>query len=105
MEYFEELVNEHMRDPRNSRLKQMVPSVGRFFTPLPLRQAFVEYDAKYCITNRRFVNPTFNEIRHMLNLAQINALKDDLKFGASPPRLPFEHRHYHSSCVSALCMQ
>jgi IMP and pyridine-specific 5'-nucleotidase len=75
MEYFEDLIHEHMRDPENSKLRTMVPTIGKFFTPLPLRQALVEYDIKYCITNRRFVPPTFNEVRHLLNLAQINALK------------------------------
>jgi IMP and pyridine-specific 5'-nucleotidase len=89
MEYFEDLVHEHIRDPVHSKLKQMVPTLGKFFTPLPLRQAFVEYDIKYCITNRRFVAPTFNEIRHLLNLAQINALKVRLPFPYLPSILPF----------------
>eukprot|EP00736_Rhodelphis_marinus_P005157 Rmarinus@m.14178 len=63
-----------------SRLKTLVPSIGMFFTELPLRQAWDEYDAKYCVTRRRFVPPSFNEIRHILNLAQVHALKSRLKF-------------------------
>ena len=34
---------------------------------------------RYCITNRRHVNVTFNEIRHILNLAQIHAIKTTVK--------------------------
>ena len=67
--HFEDLIAEHCRDPQGSRLKQLVPSLGSFFHALPLRRAFEEYDAKYCITSRQFVAPTFNELRHILNLA------------------------------------
>ena len=73
-EHFEELIHEHYENPDKSRLKVMVPSLGRFFHPLRLRKAFVEYDTKYCITARRFVSPTFNELRHILNLATVHAL-------------------------------
>ncbi|KAL7532854.1 hypothetical protein ACHAXR_004896 [Thalassiosira sp. AJA248-18] len=57
-----------------SRLKQLVPSVGTFWTRLPLRKAFEAYNAKYGITKRRYICISFNEIRHILNLAQIIAL-------------------------------
>ena len=79
MIYFEELIEEHRsNDEANystqrdiSRLKQYVPTVGRFFTSLPLHKAFKIYDDKYLISGRNFVAPSFNEIRHILNLAQI----------------------------------
>ena len=84
MMYFEELIEEHRyfnaaneenysRRLNNdtSRLKQYVPTVGRFFTSLPLYKAFKIYDEKYFISERNFVAPSFNEIRHILNLAQI----------------------------------
>jgi len=92
MQYFESLIEEHrcfslrLQNELNdnifaaksgqskidsSRLKQYVPSVGVFFTPLPLLKAFKLYDEKYCISERNFVAPSFNEIRHILNLAQI----------------------------------
>ena len=85
MMYFEELIEEHRyfnaTDEANyssrrlnnetSRLKQYVPTVGRFFTSLPLHKAFKIYDEKYFISERNFVAPSFNEIRHILNLAQI----------------------------------
>ena len=38
MAHFEELVEEHRRNPETSRLKAQAPSVGKFFTSLPLRQ-------------------------------------------------------------------
>jgi len=57
-----------------SRLKQLVPGVGTFYTRLPLRKAFEAYNAKYGITKRRYVCISFNEIRHILNLAQIIAM-------------------------------
>ena len=79
--HFEDLIAEHCRDPEGSRLKQLVPSLGSFFHALPLRRAFEEYDAKYCITSRQFVAPTFNELRHILNLAQVHALGRDAPDG------------------------
>lgn len=57
-----------------SRLKQLVPGTGTFYTRLPLRRAFEAYNAKYGITRRRYVCISFNEIRHILNLAQIIAM-------------------------------
>ena len=48
--------------------------VGTFHTRLPLRQAFEAYNAKYGVTRRRYVCISFNEIRHILNLAQIIAM-------------------------------
>lgn len=57
-----------------SRLKRLVPTIGTFFTRLPLRKAFMAYNAKYGITKRRYVCISFNELRHILNLAQIIAL-------------------------------
>ena len=49
--------------PEQSRLRFLVPSVGRFFTPLLLEQAFVEQDQRRAISSRRFVAPSFNDIR------------------------------------------
>lgn len=49
--------------PERSRLRFLVPSVGRFFTPLLLEQAFVEQDRRRAISSRRFVAPSFNDIR------------------------------------------
>mmetsp|Transcript_8039 Transcript_8039/g.11067 ORF Transcript_8039/g.11067 Transcript_8039/m.11067 type:complete len:584 (-) Transcript_8039:441-2192(-) len=83
--HFEMLIDEHIEMTQNSdhhdtdsapsRLKQLVPTVGTFHTRLPLRKAFEAYNAKYCVSKRKHVCISFNEIRHILNLAQIMALR------------------------------
>lgn len=78
MSHIEELVEEHIGDPLRSRLKQHVPSIGIFHTSLPMRKAFQIYDDKYAVSQRRHLPPTFNEIRHILNLAQVIALAKSL---------------------------
>jgi len=88
--YIQELVDEEIASvdaertavgsSRPSRLRMFVPSIGRFHTPLPLEEAFRYYDDKYQVTMRRHIPPTFNEIRHTFNVAQIFALKDTLQF-------------------------
>ncbi|KAH3900306.1 related to IMP-specific 5'-nucleotidase 1 [Saccharomycodes ludwigii] len=60
-----------------SRLDQLVPSIGPMFTGLPLTKAFILEDSKKKISCRRFVSPSFNDIRHILNTAQI------LQFGTA----------------------
>lgn len=90
--HFELLINEHLhcarqsksQDPPDngsasqvSRLKQIVPTVGTFHTPLPLRKAFEVYNTKYAITKRKHICISFNEIRHILNLAQIMAFVEE----------------------------
>ena len=79
MLYIEDLMKEHMESPKTSKLKQVVPTIGNIFTSLPLSEAFNIYNNKYAITSRKFVTPSFNEIRHILNLAQVMAIKDNLK--------------------------
>ncbi|CCH60684.1 hypothetical protein TBLA_0D01760 [Henningerozyma blattae CBS 6284] len=54
-----------------SRLNRLVPSIGPFFTPLPLTRAFLWEDDKRAISERRMVSPSFNDVRHILNTAQI----------------------------------
>ena len=75
----EELFEEHWKRPKKSTLKMIVPSMGPTFTPLPMTKAFDMYNKKYAATGRKFVGPTFNEIRHMLNLAQIMGIGPRLK--------------------------
>ena len=60
--------------PDRSKLKLLVPSIGTFFTPLALHDAFVHQDGRRYISSRRFVPPSFNDIRLILNTAQILAL-------------------------------
>ena len=58
----------------DSRLNQLVPQIGTFFTPLPLVEAFDIQERRRAICNRRMVSPSFNDIRHILNSAQILAM-------------------------------
>lgn len=78
--HFEVLIDEHRRlekegSLRPSRLKQLVPTVGTFHTRLPLRQAFHAYNEKHRLTKRKHIQISFNEIRHILNLAQVIAMR------------------------------
>lgn len=57
-----------------SKLKLLVPTVGTFFTRLPLEAAFKYQDRKRYISSRRFVSPSFNDVRLILNSAQIMAV-------------------------------
>ena len=75
----EELINDHIAHQRDgthqrSKLKLLVPSVGVFFTPLLLGEAFEYQDQQRRISSRRFVPPSFNDIRIILNSAQILSL-------------------------------
>ena len=70
---------EHQQDPLRSKLKQLVPSIGAFFTDLNLMTAFHEYDEFFAISRRKHIGPNFAEIRHVLNIAQIHGSAADLK--------------------------
>ncbi|KAL9597063.1 MAG: hypothetical protein Q9219_005392 [cf. Caloplaca sp. 3 TL-2023] len=59
---------------QRSKLKLLVPSVGVFFTPLFLEEAFNFQDERRRISSRRFVPPSFNDIRLILNSAQLLSL-------------------------------
>ena len=78
------LVNDHIQHCLQgtaalSRLHQLVPSIGLFFTSLPLRDAFIHVDLTRSISSRTVVPPSFNDIRHILNYAQILAIRSTLK--------------------------
>lgn len=60
--------------PFPSKLKLLVPSVGPFFTRLPLEAAFKYQDRKRYISSRRYVSPSFNDVRLILNSAQLMAV-------------------------------
>ncbi|KAI7816809.1 IMP-specific 5-nucleotidase [Gamsiella multidivaricata] len=79
MKSVEDMIEEHRRKalkgvPEHSRLHRIVPSVAKFFTPLPLEAAFLDANAKHSIAARRFVPPSFNDIRRILNTAQVMAI-------------------------------
>jgi IMP and pyridine-specific 5'-nucleotidase len=69
----ENWVLEHRAAPKGSTLSRLVPSVGTFFTHLPLGQALDSYDEFSGLSRRRFVAPNFAEVRHVLNMAQVKA--------------------------------
>lgn len=75
----EDLINDHIehqarRKANVSKLKHLVPAVGIFHTPLLLREAFLYQDDRRKISARRFVAPSFNDIRLTLNTAQLMTL-------------------------------
>jgi IMP and pyridine-specific 5'-nucleotidase len=51
-----------------------VPSVANFFTSLALHDAFIWQDQRRFISYRRFFPPSFNDVRLVLNTAQIMSL-------------------------------
>ncbi|KAH9905301.1 IMP-specific 5-nucleotidase [Xylariomycetidae sp. FL2044] len=57
-----------------SKLRLLVPTIGNFFTRLPLEAAFKFQDRKRHISSRRFVSPSFNDVRLILNTAQLMAV-------------------------------
>ncbi|PHH71563.1 hypothetical protein CDD80_5141 [Ophiocordyceps camponoti-rufipedis] len=59
---------------RPSKLSMLVPSAGPFFTRLPLASAFAYQDGKRNISSRRYVAPSFNDVRLVLNSAQLMAV-------------------------------
>ncbi|EPE26920.1 HAD-like protein [Glarea lozoyensis ATCC 20868] len=67
---------EHQKDNTHgqSKLKLLVPTIGTFFTRLPLADAFEYQDKKRFISSRRFVPPSFNDVRLILNTAQLMGL-------------------------------
>ena len=75
----ERWVADHRQDPRRSRLRRVVPTVGSFFTPLGLVDAFAEYDAVFHLSRRRYIPPNFAELRHVLNIAQVRASAEGLR--------------------------
>jgi IMP and pyridine-specific 5'-nucleotidase len=60
--------------PGKSKLNLLVPTVGSFYTPLPLEDAFKYQDSQRFISRRRFVAPSFNDIRLILNSSQLIGL-------------------------------
>ncbi|KAI8320524.1 IMP-specific 5'-nucleotidase 1 [Martensiomyces pterosporus] len=80
----ETLINEHRSFaassiPHYSRLAKLVPSIGTFFTPLPLERAFYRINEKFALSTRKHVPPSFNDIRRILNTAQVLAIAPSLK--------------------------
>lgn len=85
----EQLISDHIAHQgagtaARSKLKLLVPSVGTFFTPLLLRDAFIFQDERRNISRRRFVPPSFNDVRVTMNSAQVMSL---VRSAAGPLKL------------------
>lgn len=73
----EALVDDHIRHQKTnsrSKLSMLVPTISSFFTRLALEEAFLKQDTARAISSRRFVAPSFNDIRLVLNTAQLLSL-------------------------------
>jgi len=68
------VAHQNEENPLPSKLKLLVPTAGPFFTRLPLEAAFKYQDMKRYISSRRYVSPSFNDVRLILNSAQIMAV-------------------------------
>ena len=79
-----EVEQQNAMKPR-SKLSMLVPTIGMFFTPLALEAAFLHQDAIRAISSRRFVPPSFNDIRLILNTAQIISLICPSPTSNAPP--------------------
>ena len=80
---FDLVVHQKRGTQGRSKLKLLVPSVGIFFTPILLEKAFQFQDTERRISSRRFVAPSFNDIRLILNTAQIMGIIEE----GGPPEL------------------
>jgi IMP and pyridine-specific 5'-nucleotidase len=70
----ERLLDEHRLTDGKGRLKKYCPDMGKVFLHLDLLGALDEYDAHSAISKRRFVPPSFREVRELLNLAVVHAI-------------------------------
>jgi|TARA_B100000524_G_scaffold271886_1_gene150087 IMP and pyridine-specific 5'-nucleotidase len=73
----ESLIRAHL-DGSSSELSRIAPRLvdyrfGRLWQPLPLLDAFHDYDAECFLSAREYVAPTFRELRNVCNLAQVRA--------------------------------
>ena len=75
----QELLLEHHHDPEGSRLRSLVPSMGKVYSQVDLLGALRAYDAGSGILSRRFVMASFREMREVLNLATVFALGSQVK--------------------------
>ncbi|ROT41634.1 IMP-specific 5-nucleotidase [Sodiomyces alkalinus F11] len=75
----EHMIDDHIsrqntHDIIPSKLNMLVPTAGPFFTRLPLEAAFKYQDSRRHISSRRYVSPSFNDVRLTLNSAQAMAV-------------------------------
>lgn len=98
--HLEELIDEHREcEDGSSRLAQAVPTVGQFFTSLPLAATWESFDAQYRVSRRRFVQPSFNEIRQILNEAQVRAFAEPEASPSARNRSSLEFVSFDGDCT------
>ncbi|CAH0485831.1 unnamed protein product [Peronospora farinosa] len=77
--FMSDLISEHIENSQQSRLHKFLPKSTKLFLPLDLIRAAFDYDMKTHFLARKRVPPTFQEVRHILNLATTNAIAGKLK--------------------------
>jgi IMP and pyridine-specific 5'-nucleotidase len=80
-EAVQSLLDEHYKDGihRSVRLHRLCPNMGRLFSSLNLVEALQEYDIGVRITKRKFVPPSFKEIRQVINIATVRAVASSIR--------------------------
>jgi IMP and pyridine-specific 5'-nucleotidase len=69
----QELIHEFMRNPKQNRLRKIVPNMSTLHTDLMVVEAYYWYDEIFKLSTRRHVRPSFADLRHILNFAQMGA--------------------------------
>ena len=79
-ESIEQMITEYVKsDGAPCRLTKYVPQSPKFFLSLPLVKAIQEYNINTHLLSRRYVAPSFKEIRHVLNLAVVDSIASHVK--------------------------
>mmetsp|Transcript_30485 Transcript_30485/g.59550 ORF Transcript_30485/g.59550 Transcript_30485/m.59550 type:complete len:408 (+) Transcript_30485:44-1267(+) len=71
----ENLIEQHVENPTGSELSRKCPGISAFFTKLPLCRALDNLSKRVAVEERRFVPPTFSEVRQVFNIAQVYEMK------------------------------
>jgi len=79
LERCEALIASHIKNPLGSELSRKCPGIGKFFMELPLTKALDYIGQKVAVEQRKYVPPTFSEVRQIFNIAQVYALKSRAK--------------------------
>lgn len=77
--WLKEAIDLPINKRKYSKLYRMIPTLGYLFHALPLTKALSEYDEFSSLTRRRYVQPNFAEVRHIINIAQVHASSKDVR--------------------------
>eukprot|EP00976_Prorocentrum_cordatum_P093531 1189411-Prorocentrum_minimum.AAC.1 len=67
----QELVQEFRRNPKQNRLRKIVPNMCELHSDLLVVEAYQWYDDIFRLSTRRHVRPSFADLRHVLNFASM----------------------------------